>query len=176
MFTRVRKTKTKSMWYKLKKAQFKLFCAKANKEIKKLAVAIVLTEFVLAGVVAIVANYNYFGLLDTKTVYIEIARAQEAPKLPQDEVSEVKRIADTIWNLESTRGQHNYSKCEAIGKTNQIGYGIYNGKYMCFENHAEEMKTLENWIQKKLDSGMTENQLKCLYNTGNKTDSCDYIK
>jgi hypothetical protein len=167
------------MWYKLKKAQFKLFCAKAEKEIKKLAVAIVITEFLIAGGVVIVSNHNYFGLLDSKTVYIEVSHAQNAPErteLPSDEVLDIKSISDTIWLLESSRGQNNYSKCEAVGKINGIGYGVYGSNYMCFDSHAEEMKTLEKWIQNKINEGLNEKELMCLYNTGTASENCSYIK
>ena len=158
------------MWWKLKKAQIKIFCAKADKEIKKLAVAVVLTEYVLVGGWAYLAHNNYFGLLETKKVYIEVSHAQNAPRrteLPQDEVLDIKAISDTIWFLESSRGQNNYSKCEAIGKVNGIGFGIYGKNWQCFENHEEEMKTLENWIQKKLNEGMSEKELMCLYSGNN---------
>lgn len=158
------------MWYKLKKAQFKLFCAKAEKEIKKLAVAIVLTEFVIAGGVVIVSNYNYFGLLDSKTVYIEVSHAQNAPErteLPQGEVLDIKSISDTIWNLESTRGQHNYSKCEKVGKINGIGYNVWGSNYSCFKSHAEEMEVLEDWISDHIKEGMSEKELMCHYSGDN---------
>lgn len=158
------------MWWKLKKAQAKLFCAKVEKEIKKLAVAIVITEFVIAGAIVIVSNYNYFGLLDSKTVYIEVSHAQNAPErteLPQDEVLDIKAISDTIWLLESGRGQHNYSKCTAIGKINGIGYNVWGSNYSCFGSHAEEMEVLEDWITKHIAEGMTEQELLCHYSGGN---------
>jgi len=156
------------MWYKLKKAQFKLFCAKAEKEIKKLAVAIVITEFLIAGGVVIVSNYNYFGLLDSKTVYIEVSHAQNPPErteLPSDEVLDIKAISDTIWLNESGRGQNNYSKCTAISKVNGIGYNVWGGHYSCFNSHAEEMEVLEEWILDHKD--MSEKELLCLYSGGN---------
>jgi hypothetical protein len=158
------------MWWKLKKAQAKLFCAKVEKEIKKLAVAIVITEFVIAGAIVIVSNHNYFGLLDSKTVYIEVSHAQNAPErteLPQDEVLDIKAISDTIWSLESSRGQHNYSKCEKVGKINGIGFGIWGGHWQCFDSHEDEMETLENWIQKKIKEGLSEKELLCLYSGNN---------
>jgi hypothetical protein len=170
----VRKTKTKSMWYKLKKAQFKLFCAKADKEIKKLAVAIVITEFLIAGVYVIVSNYNYFGLLDSKTVYIEVVNAQNAPErteLPSDEVLDIKSISDTIWLLESSRGQNNYSKCTAIGKVNGIGYNVWGSNYSCFKSHSEEMEVLEDWIRQHIAEGMTQQELLCHY-SGNNYKGC----
>lgn len=168
------------MWWKLKKAQAKLFCAKVEKEIKKLAVAIVITEFVIAGAIAIVSNHNYFGLLDSKTVYIEVSHAQNAPErteLPQDEVLDIKAISDTIWLLESGRGQHNYSKCEKAGKINGIGYGIWKDKngvqhWMCFDSHSEEMEVLEDWIRQHIAEGMTQQKLLCHYSGGNYKNIC----
>ena len=162
------------MWWKLKKAQAKLFCAKVEKEIKKLAVAIVITEFVIAGAIVIVSNHNYFGLLDSKTVYIEVSHAQNAPErteLPSDEVLDIKAISDTIWLLESGRGQNNYSKCTAIGKINGIGYNVWGSNYSCFGSHAEEMEVLEDWIRQHIAEGMTEQELMCHY-SGNNYKGC----
>ena len=84
-----------------------------------------------------------------------------------DTTSPVSQIADEIWMLESTRGKNNYSKCEAIGKVNGIGYGIWGGNWQCFESHEEEMKTLEKWISEKRDKGMTDKELMCLYSGSN---------
>ena len=84
-----------------------------------------------------------------------------------DTTSPVSQIADEIWMLESTRGKNNYSKCEAIGKVNGIGYGIWGGNWMCFDSHEEEMETLEKWISEKRDKGMTDKELKCLYSGQN---------
>lgn len=160
------------LWYKVKKAQFKLFCAKASKEIKKLAIAVVLGEMLVVGCYYYITSVNYWGLFDSKTITVYV-QEQTAKVEAKDNISV---LADKIWFLESTRGKNNYSKCEAIGQVNGIGYGIYNGKYMCFENHVDEMETLKEWLQKKLASGLTERQALCLYNTGLASDDCKYIR
>jgi len=90
----------------------------------------------------------------------------------QTSASSIQELADLVWLKESTRGQHNFSKCEAIGKVNTIGHGIWKDKngiqhWMCFENHTEEMKVLEDWIQDKRDKGMSDQELLCLYSGGN---------
>lgn len=76
-------------------------------------------------------------------------------------------LSDYIWLHESTRGKNNYSKCEAIGKVNGIGYGIWGERWMCFDSHKEEMETLKKWIQDKKDKGMSDKELLCLYSGNN---------
>jgi hypothetical protein len=89
----------------------------------------------------------------------------------QTSASSIKELSDLIWLNESTRGKNNYSKCEAIGKVNGIGYGIWGGHWQCFESHKEEMEVLEDWIKDKLDEGMSDQELLCLY-SGNNYDLC----
>lgn len=98
---------------------------------------------------------------------IEPAHAKEV------EVKEVKRdLADYIWMKESTRGKNNYSKCEAIGKVNGIGYAIPgDGSYICFESHEEEMIALNGWIAVRKASGWSEQKMLCTY-SGNNYEEC----
>jgi len=109
-------------------------------------------------------------------VIVNPAQAKEIEK-PEEKVEvihkdEVAELAEMIYNLESTNGKNNYSKCEAIGKINGIGYGIPgNGKYQCFESHEDEMQVLKGWIIDKKSKGMTEKELLCLY-SGNNYDIC----
>lgn len=160
---------------KIAVARIKYLMNKVHEEAKKIALAVVILEFILVLGYAYTKNKGYLEFLEPKTVYIEPAHAEESPevkpeasKLPVEEISDVERIADTIYTLESTQGKNNYSKCEAVGKVNGIGYGIDgSGKYQCFENHAEEMKTLKAWISKHFAEGMNEKELKCHYSGSN---------
>lgn len=80
----------------------------------------------------------------------------------------IDEIAEIIWERESSKGAHNYSKCEAQGLTNGIGYAIPgDGTYQCFKDHAEEMETLKRWIVDHQNQGMTEKQLMCHYSGSN---------
>lgn len=156
-------------------ARIKHFMSKLHEEAKRIALAVVILEFILVLGYAFLQNKGYLEFLEPKTVYIEVAHAEEvpevkpeAPELPAKEISNTERIADTIYTLESSQGKNNYSKCQAVGKVNGIGYGIDgSGKYMCFENHAEEMKTLRIWIDKHFAEGMTESELMCHYSGSN---------
>ena len=81
-------------------------------------------------------------------------------------------VADMIWSRESSRGKNNYSKCEAQGMVNGIGYGIPgNGKYMCFESHEEEMQVLEDWLARHQEEGMSYVETICHY-SGNNYPEC----
>lgn len=115
-------------------------------------------------------------VLETKTItIINEVKAQETEKtmqveeeVMQKESDNVEELAEMIYKLESTSGKNNYSKCEAIGKINGIGYGIPgNGTYQCFESHEDEMKVLRGWIIDKKAKGMTDNELLCLYSGRN---------
>lgn len=97
------------------------------------------------------------------TRVIEKVEAKEASK-----VDRVKELSELIYQRESTSGKNNYSKCTEQGKINGIGYGIPgNGSYICFESHEDEMATLKGWIIAKIASGMSENELLCLYSGDN---------
>lgn len=98
-----------------------------------------------------------------------VGGSESAPSLPIDEI--VKKI----MVLESSGGKNNYSKCEAIGKFNRYGFGIPgNGKYLCFEKD-EDTKAVEKWFSDKLKQ-LSLKQSVCLYNTGETTDDCPYLR
>ena len=164
-----------SVYFKVKVAQTKLFIEKAKKEAYKLAVAVVIAEFVLVTGFAIGESRGLFDRFKSSNpLVIENVHAQTRVIAEAVEpVDPIKEIADYIWNRESTRGKNNYSKCEAIGKVNGVGYGIPgNGDYVCFESHEDEMRTLEGWIIAKLAQGHTETSLLCLYSGSNYKDVC----
>ena len=138
------------------------------KKAREVAFLIVVVEILLIIAFALGCQYDIIKAEGEKLIIPVSAKEKPISALDengQDVVKDrVDEIADEIWMLESSRGVNNYSKCEAIGKVNGIGYGIPgNGKYQCFESHAEEMQVLKSWIKDKQGKGMTEKQLKCLY-------------
>lgn len=168
--------KTKKMLkIKIKLAQFRLFMQKLHEQAKKIALAVVLTQYLLAGSYAIAQNKGWLEWLEPKIVYSTIyqARAEQIPEPKQEQPAErtVEEIALEIYKLESSNGKNNYSKCEAIGKINGIGYGIWGNNWQCFNSHAEEIETLHKWITTKQAQGMTEKELMCLY-SGNNYSIC----
>jgi hypothetical protein len=136
------------MWYAQKLLDLAILWDKAKKEALKLSFAVVVAEIVLVSIFALSVKYGVYELLQPKTITItntaEAKTTTQKPEVVKDEMEELK---DFIWNKESTRGKNNYSKCEAQGKVNGIGYGIDDsGNWVCFESHEEEMKVLEGWI------------------------------
>ena len=106
-------------------------------------------------------------LIIENTHFIEKAEAKEAPK-----VDKVKELSELIYQRESSNGKNNYSKCEAIGKYNGVGYAIPgNGSYICFDSHEDEMQAVRGWIVTKLAAGMSEEKLLCVY-SGNNYKEC----
>lgn len=106
---------------------------------------------------------------------VEVAEAKQLTEA-EKKALHVKNLADLIWERESTKGQHNFTKCEAQGKINSIGYNIPgNGNYVCFDSHEEEMAVLEGWIIGKQAQGMSDIQLLCLY-SGNNYKECGLVR
>ncbi len=96
----------------------------------------------------------------------------QAKEVETVKVDEVEKMADYIWMKESTRGKNNFSKCEAIGKINGIGYSIPgNGEYVCFDSHEEEMQVLKGWIIYRRALGWSDIKMLCAY-SGNNYDEC----
>jgi len=152
-------------------AKLRLFINKMHKQAQKLALAAVLLQYMIAGGWYFAESRGILNYFKPKTVFIEIAHAKEmtteAKNKPESKDEAISRIMDEIWLNESTRGKNNYSKCKEIGRINGIGYGIYGGKWQCFDNHAEEFRALNSWITDHKAQGMTENELLCHYSGGN---------
>lgn len=84
----------------------------------------------------------------------------------------IEDMMATIYERESSNGKNNFSKCEAIGKVNGIGYGIPgNGDFVCFDSHEDEMTALKGWLVAKRAAGMSDNAILCLY-SGNNYVNC----
>lgn len=87
--------------------------------------------------------------------------------------SAVEEIVDIVHRLESSGGKNNFSKCEAIGKYNEFGYGVYGANYLCFEK-GKDREAVVAWFEKEMKNKTLEQSL-CKYNTGQATDSCPYV-
>jgi hypothetical protein len=165
-----------NVYMKLKIARGKVLARKAQEEGKKLAVAVVIMEAVLVGAYAVGEKHDIWEMFQGETITIVNPVQAKEPDAIKEEAKpdEIAILAEYIWNKESTKGKNNFSKCEAIGKVNGIGYGIPgNGDYICFDSHADEMRTLEGWIIAKRAQGYTDQALLCIYNTGS-AKQCAY--
>jgi hypothetical protein len=131
----------------------------------------------ITGLAYYYAVQTYNKLLEPRVIIINNAQAStETQEIEPQEVIKEKDLSDYIWFKESTRGQHNYSKCEAQGKFNSVGYGIPgDGTYMCFNSHAEEMDAVKKWIAQHKEEGLNSRQLLCHYNQGTVSDNCAYV-
>lgn len=136
----------------------------------------ILTLGVLIGGSSVYVHSMYPILIDDKspdwTFENPAIFPVQAKEIEVVEVDEVETMADYIWMKESTRGKKNFSKCEAIGKTNGIGYSVTgNGSYVCFDSHEEEMQVLKGWIIYRRALGWSELKMLCTY-SGNNYDEC----
>lgn len=164
-------------------------------KVKQFTEKLLIDAFVIIGMLAVLswsigvfkeAGSFYFS---TKKVVFSTERRVEATSLVKtnlDIVSQetkedggittpsLQKIVDGIYRMESSNGKNNYSKCEAIGKFNGFGYGIYDNNYLCFEK-GEDRKVVEKWVDDNLKNGLTEKELLCKYNTGS-TNDCEYYE
>lgn len=160
------------LWAKIKKAQAKNAVRKAHEWVKRIALGVLIAEMVLVGGFYATTHYELINWHGEPIVIQAEARdfKQEKPEAKEEAkpVDRVNELADLIWERESTRGKNNFSKCEAVGKVNGIGYGIPgNGAYMCFDSHEQEMEVLRGWIIEKQARGMSESAMLCLYSGKN---------
>jgi hypothetical protein len=170
-----------SVWYKAKKAQVKLFYQKQLKQAQKLALAVVVLEYVLAGGYWYLAKNDFYGLFSTKQVIIYQAEAKTAKMLPEAQNEPIsdfdaESVADVIYRNESSKGK-NDQKCERGGLGhNGYGFGQYKGHNLCLESDNAVRVLVIEWINEKHKQGLSENEMLCLYNTGTVSSSCEYVK
>jgi hypothetical protein len=140
-----------------------------GKKARELAFLVVAIEILAIIAFALACRYDIIKAEGEKLI-IPVSAHEKAPEIvpEQPKKDHVDEIAETIWMKESTQGKHNYSKCEAQGLTNGIGYAIPgDGTYRCFKDHAEEMQVLKGWIRDHISQGMTEKELLCHYSGSN---------
>ena len=162
------------------KKKILIFINKTIKKAQRIALAVVIVQFML------VIGFNQLAKTDiipklTKNEVITIQNVQaQEPKEEQKpeikETTEAERIADIIYTLESSRGINNYSKCEAQGLYNGYGFAIPgNGNYKCFKE-GEDREAVIEWINDKIAKNFTESEIYCYYNLGIKSNTCPYYQ
>jgi len=151
---------------------------KLHKQAQKLALAVVITEFLIAGGYYELVKYDILPLKSETITVINEVKAKETDPIevekPEIDTNKpnIDEISQYIYLHESTNGKNNYSKCESQGLINGIGYGIPgNGDYICFESHTEEMETLNKWVTKHINEGMDSTKILCHY-SGNNYNIC----
>jgi len=156
------------VWYKVKKAQVKLFYQKQLKEAQKLALAVVVVEYILVGGYWYIAKNDFLSVFQTKEVIVYQAEAKQSKMLSESQNSSLSvfDISNTIYHNESSEGKNCLKRCENIGKVNCIGYDI---KKTCFDNHDQEMQTLNKWVARHIGEGMTTSELFSHYSGGDYT-------
>lgn len=89
---------------------------------------------------------------------------------PKDDV---KMLVSKIYQLESSSGTKGTDQgCHAKGLHN--GYGYIPGS--CYASDEAVSKLVTKWVESKQAQGLTTPQLLCVYNTGVKTEDCQYYK
>lgn len=85
-------------------------------------------------------------------------------------------IVDSVWALESSRGQAtsgHHIVCRSQGMWNELGYDNYGGT--CFKDKSEGFARVKRWFTEQLQSLSLAEAL-CKYNTGTPSDSCQYYQ
>ena len=107
------------------------------------------------------------------TIVNEIVPTIKAAEIVEIKNESVETIARKIYQLESSSGTNGTDQgCLAKGKFN--GYGYIPGS--CYGSRDEVKTLVKNWIIDKQEKGYNEAELLCLYNTGYKTNDCQYYQ
>lgn len=108
-----------------------------------------------------------------KIAQVEVKEVAEIKEIPENTF--IKDVVRKVYQLESSSGKNDFSKCVEAGKFNGYGFGIPSPyKWMCFDSHEEATEAVTKWFEKKLADNTLEESL-CIYNTGIKTSSCGYV-
>lgn len=62
--------------------------------------------------------------------------------------------------------------CKNKGKVNEVGFRALSG--YCFNNERDQETTVMQYIETRLNSGWTEAEVYCFYNSGKKVNGCAY--
>ena len=124
-----------------------------------------------------VSGKKILSPLPDPTVAPEIT-PQKTSKLSKGDMvahSKYPAFIDHVWLRESGRGEATEglnASCNNKGGSNDFGFAV--AENYCFTDFEEGVKMLELWVDNRKGK-YTENQLKCLYNTGTATESCFYL-
>jgi hypothetical protein len=96
-----------------------------------------------------------------------------ASEIPKEQTRWYRLYKFVRW-VESNDGTKGLAvTCKSKGMYNDIGFLPVKG--FCFKTIEEQELTFANWVNRKYNNGLTENQLLCLYNEGVARDNCPYI-
>jgi hypothetical protein len=125
-------------------------------------------------------HFNWNGAVASATAYDKPNEVQKETLIKVSEgVGEessspsASTLADKIYILESSGGKND--SCLAKGKVNGYGFGQHKNGWACYDSHEEVEKLVIDWIEDKREKGMTDEELLCYYNEGNKISKCDYL-
>jgi hypothetical protein len=156
------------LFVRVKIAQMGILARKAGEEVKKLALAVVIVEFMLAGAFAVVVNQNWtieqIAPVEAKTTQHNDSQATPKPEA-KPSIDENEAIADKIYQLESSSGK-NDQKCERIGKHNGYGYAQGVDKNFCLDSDEEMRAVVIDWIERNKAAGLNESQMLDKYSGG----------
>ena len=146
--------------------------AKFKEEVKKLAVAVVIAEYLVAGAWLGLEKYGILDFLRPKTVIIQVAQAKtEAPKVeekqeePKNTIESAEQLADYIHFKESTRGTAPnglHKTCQAKGLSNEYGYNPPK----CYASNEQVRNIVIDWIERHRAEGLTDDELLKHYSKG----------
>lgn len=96
--------------------------------------------------------------------------------------SELKKEDTKAWKIyqyirwvESNNGTKGLAvTCKSKNGVNEIGYLPVKG--FCFKSEWDQELTVMQYIEKRLNNGWTEDQVKCFYNSGSKLSTCAYSR
>lgn len=95
---------------------------------------------------------------------------------------ELRKESTKAWKMyqyirwvESNNGTKGLAvTCKNKGKINEVGFRALSG--YCFNNERDQETTVMQYIESRLNSGWTEAEVYCFYNSGKKVNGCAYSR
>lgn len=115
---------------------------------------------------------NKGGLVSPLVSIVEPVYAKE--ELRKESTKAWKMYQYIRWG-ESNNGTKGLAvTCKSKGKVNEVGFRALSG--YCFNNERDQETTVMQYIESRLNSGWTEAEVYCFYNSGRKVNGCAYSR
>lgn len=114
---------------------------------------------------------NKGGLVDPRVSHV-VHQVMASEGLRKESTRSWK-MYQYIRFVESNNGTKGLAvTCKNKGKINEVGFRALSG--YCFNNERDQETTVMQYIESRLNSGWTESEILCFYNSGKKLSTCPY--
>ena len=156
------------------KKNFKYWTAKKlNKHSKTiwLGIAVLIVWFIFYGLLFKLGEQYNSGKLVSPLTGIMVTQVYASELRKED--TKAWKMYQWMRKVESSYGTQGLAvTCKKKGMINEVGWGGTKG--ICFKSEWDQELTTMQYIEKRLNQGWTESQVKCYWNTGTKLSNCAY--